>query len=73
MLLLNFATDCGVGVLGLVDGTDRMSRGDAAGLSGYGLNPVGMTTRTVTFLITGSCDRSTTRPHWSATTLEPTR
>lgn len=59
VLLLNYATDCGVGVLGRLDDTNHMvSRPVPAGLAGYGLNPVGATSSTVTFKTTLSCDRS---------------
>jgi hypothetical protein len=58
VLLLNFATDCGVGVLGKLDSTGHaVSRAMPTGLSGYGLNPAGTTPSAVTFVIAGSCNR----------------
>jgi hypothetical protein len=58
VLLLNFATDCGAGVLGKLDSTGHaVSRGMPAGLGGYGLNPVGETKSAVTVMISLSCER----------------
>jgi hypothetical protein len=58
VLLLNYATDCGAGVLGKLDSTGHaVSRGMPAGLGGYGLNPVGETKSVVTFKISVSCER----------------
>lgn len=59
VLLLNFATTCGSGVLGKLDSTSHaVTRAMPAGLGGYGLNPVGVTTSAVTFMISVSCERS---------------
>jgi TolB protein len=58
VLLLNYPTDCGTGVLGELDSTGQaVTRAMPAGLGGYGLNPVGGTTSAVTFVITLSCTR----------------
>jgi hypothetical protein len=58
VLLLNFATDCGAGVLGKLDSNGRaVSRAMPVGLGGYGLNPVGVTTSAVTFVISLTCQQ----------------
>ena len=59
VLLLNFATTCGAGVLGKLDSSGHaVNRAMPAGLGGYGLDPVGVTTSTVTLLISVSCERN---------------
>jgi hypothetical protein len=58
VLLLNYPTDCGVGVLGTLNSSGHAAtRPIPAGLGGYGLNPVGETTSAVTFQITLRCTR----------------
>jgi TolB protein len=58
VLLLNYATECGTGVLGKLDSTGHIvTLPLPTGLNGYGLNPVGESTSAVTFKIALTCTR----------------
>lgn len=59
VLLLDGGGYCGGGVLGELDNTGQIVvRAIPTGLNGYGMNPVGSTTTTVTFMIHVLCPQS---------------
>jgi hypothetical protein len=74
VLLLN-GTGCGgAGVLATRDSTGHIvARSLPAGLGGYGLNPVGATTRAVTFLIQLTCGQHPALVSYNPATNELTR
>jgi len=74
VLLLDGGGYCGSGVLGKLDSTGHIVvRSLPVGLNGYGMNPVGSTTTTVTFMIQVLCGQSPALVSFNPATDQLTR
>ncbi|HEX8768907.1 MAG TPA: hypothetical protein VF714_11085 [Jatrophihabitans sp.] len=74
VLLLDKGGKCGGGVLGELDSTGHIVvRPIPAGLNGYGMNPVGSTGTTVTFVIQVLCGQSSALVSFNPATNQLTR
>jgi TolB protein len=74
VLLLNAGGYCGGGVMGVLDSTGHIVvRALPIGLNGYGMDPVGSTTTTLTFMIQVLCGQSSALVSFNPATNQLTR